>query len=273
MSDTPHKATLATALVTLDVLADAVLLLEQKRRIVYMNSTCRSLFKGAHVDAKLLRIGSDYLRDFQTAFPDTGEPPAQLATWLDQAIGGAAQPITNTYDSRTNQHEYVFEVQISYHPLDGYPGALVLIRNITEATRTTRALQESEQRFRLLTNMSSEAVLLSEGGIIADGNAAVCTMLGYSHDELIGMDAMAFVAPEWQDAVRANEAKADQTAYELECLRKDGSRFSAYGCARVFPFQGRMVLCTTLRDMTLAKQAERAMRQGIAQEAHNHGPA
>jgi rsbT co-antagonist protein RsbR len=251
---------------TLDVLADAVLLLEQKRRIVYMNATSRSLFKAARIDARLLRIGSDYLTDFQAAFPDTGEPPAQLDKWLNQAIIGIPQALKNTYESSTPGREYVFEVQVASHPLDGHPGALVLLRDITQVTRTTRALQESEQRFRLLTDMSSEAVLLSEGGIIADGNAAVCTMLGYSHDELIGMEAKSFIAPECRDIVTAHEAKGDQTPYELECLRKNGSRFSAHGCGRMFPFQGRTVLCTTLRDMTLVKQGEQAMRQSIAQE-------
>src|SRR4051794_154939 len=79
------------------------------------------------------------------------------------------------------------------------------MRRMSEEDPDARALRESEQRFRALSEAAREAVFINENGVIREANHALQTLVGYTREELIGQNAVdLFIAPEWQDAVLAN---------------------------------------------------------------------
>jgi PAS domain S-box-containing protein len=71
-----------------------------------------------------------------------------------------------------------------------------------EVADRTRALRESEERFRRLAEASFEGVVISEKGVILDVNELYCDMLGYTRSELLGHSLLAWVAPQLQERVK-----------------------------------------------------------------------
>ncbi len=96
-------------------------------------------------------------------------------------------------------------------------------RNLTE-----RALQQSEARFRSLTENTPAGVYIIQNGCFSYVNPALASMLGYTSDELIGICSETIVHPDDRELVRENirrrlEHETDTAHYELRCLRKDGT--------------------------------------------------
>ena len=122
------------------------------------------------------------------------------------------------------------------------------------------SLQESEARFRALHDASFGGISIHEDGTTLDCNQKLAELSGYTIDELKGMDGMQLVAPEWRELVRHRTAIDDQSAYEIEGLRKDGTRcpFSVQG--KNIPYHGRMVRVTEFRDISELKRSVEALR-------------
>ncbi len=69
-------------------------------------------------------------------------------------------------------------------------------------------MQESEDRYRKLVEISPDAVFLHREGKIIYANPATFTLLGATHpDEIIGKNVLDFVSPEFRDIVRENIQK------------------------------------------------------------------
>lgn len=118
------------------------------------------------------------------------------------------------------------------------------------------AIAFSEARLRRLTEAAFEGVMVSEGGRIVDGNAALALMFGYEPGELGNIDALELVAPEDRSPLRDCLESDDDRAYECRGLRKDGRRFPVEVRGRALPWGHRAVRVTVVRDVTERKLAE-----------------
>src|SRR4051812_17032323 len=97
---------------------------------------------------------------------------------------------------------------------------------MSEEEPDARALRESEQRFRALSEAAREAVLINENGIIREANHALLTLVGYSRDELIGQNGVdLFLAPESRAAVLASiRSPGIGGTAEITLITKTGER-------------------------------------------------
>lgn len=99
---------------------------------------------------------------------------------------------------------------------------------------TQRALQKSEQQFRLLTETAQDGIfIIDEESRIKFCNPAVERMFGYAPDELIGRDLYTIMPPRMRDGHRAGMKRYTETrkkripwaGIELPVLHKDGHEF------------------------------------------------
>lgn len=97
--------------------------------------------------------------------------------------------------------------------------------DITHRKQTEEALRESEERNRLLSEMTFEAIAFHDRGILVDANPQYFEMLGYEPHEIIGREILSkTIAPEYLGTVDSF-VKSDFTQrYETVLQRKDGSR-------------------------------------------------
>jgi PAS domain S-box-containing protein len=162
-----------------------------------------------------------------------------------------------------------FDVELRVIPIlhRGEPHALAIARDITESRRAENALRASEERYRLLFEMESGAVLLVDAETLqlVDMNIAAVQTYGYSRDELLQMTAADLSAePELTGASIREGHGALNIPMRLH-RRKDGSVFPVEITANRLTLDGRQIVLATIRDIGERKRAEQALRDSEEQ--------
>lgn len=125
--------------------------------------------------------------------------------------------------------------------------------------KTEALLRESEERFKALHNASFGGIAIHDKGVILDCNQGLSDICGFTNAELVGMNGLLLIAPEWRESVMEKIQGDYKEPYIVEGLRKDGSRFDLRVQGKNIPYQGRKVRVTEFRDITDRKQAEAAL--------------
>jgi len=132
-----------------------------------------------------------------------------------------------------------------------------LLQEINERKITEKELKDSENRFKTLHDASFGGIAIHDKGSILDCNQGLSKMTGFSVKELIEMDGLKLIAPEWRDSVMGKISGGFEDPYEVEGLRKDNSRYNLRIQAKDIPYHQRMVRVTEFRDITENKLAEK----------------
>jgi PAS domain S-box-containing protein len=146
-------------------------------------------------------------------------------------------------------------------------GSVVTFLDITERRRAQQALEESEVRFRTLTEASFEGIVFAEGGIIYDANEGFAQMFGYSKEEVIGRPALDFVADESVETVRRRADYNIEGRFDAVGKRKDGRKLFLEVTGKTHVVEGRRARLTALRDVTEKRNLENNLRQAQKMEA------
>jgi PAS domain S-box-containing protein len=142
-------------------------------------------------------------------------------------------------------------------------GGTAIGTDITERKRAEEALRESEERFRRLSEVTLEGIVIHDGERILDANPQAAAMLGYELSELIGTDPFGFLAPDCHDLVRHQVLSGHRGSYEVRGLRKDGTTFPMEVCGKTvsYSYKDRQVRVGIVRDISERKRAEEALRR------------
>lgn len=133
--------------------------------------------------------------------------------------------------------------------------------DITVQKTMEQALRESEEQYRQLFELESDAILIisNSDGRILQLNGATASLYGYSQQELLGMRNTDLSAePE-------NTQKATQTPFPIDHVvniplrwhrKKDGTVFPVSITARFITWKGESVHIAAIRDITEQKRIE-----------------
>lgn len=127
--------------------------------------------------------------------------------------------------------------------------------------RSETALRESEERFRRLQEATFAGIVIHEEGRILDVNQSISRMTGYGYDELIGREVKIIIAPDWHEVVERSIRSGIKNPYDVEGVRKDGSKYPLELRGRNMPFHGRTVRVVEFRDISDRKQMEEKLRE------------
>lgn len=176
------------------------------------------------------------------------------------------------------QDEHIFEatarrsdgatlaVEVVSKPLGAHGLRGLAIRDVTVHRATAQAFHDSEERFRLISELSSEGLVLTDRGVIFHVNKAMFPLFGYTREELIGMSALRLTTEKDLEVAAAHIRSGSEEPYESTAVRKDGSVFIASISATNLPYRDRVVRGTRIRDISAQRQADEARRQSIVQE-------
>lgn len=144
------------------------------------------------------------------------------------------------------------------------------IEDVTERMESREAVQRSEIRFRRLFETAQDGILMldADSGTITDANPFVTRLLGYPHEELIGKAL-------WQIGLLQDEAASQAALRELQdsgCIRyddlplqgKDGRSHAVEFVSNVYEEDGKKVIQYNIRDITVRKRADDALRESEA---------
>jgi len=168
--------------------------------------------------------------------------------------------------TRSFSESSVFPLRNEGGEIIGFRG---LSRDITEHRQAEEALRRSEERYRTVLEQMEEAYYeLDITGNFTLFNDALCRQLGYSKEELMGMNYRVYTPPEdvkkvFEPYNRVYRTGDPVKSFPVERIRKDGTRIFAEFSA--FPLQnerGEIIgFRGIIRDITERKQAELERKQ------------
>lgn len=141
----------------------------------------------------------------------------------------------------------------------------IVWRNSMPQAASDSAVQESEERYRALFDFGGDAVVffktMSDGSRqVIDANEMACQRLGYSRNELVGMDVAAFCVqgyPGNREGAENQPKQFDHPLFEAVHLTRDGRQIPVEVHARTFQFRGESVTLAIARDISGRCEAER----------------
>jgi len=152
-------------------------------------------------------------------------------------------------------------------------GVLGITRDISERKRAEEALRESEERYRLLVEMTPDAIFVNRDGRIVFINSAGVRFFGAtSPEQILGRSPFDFIHPDFHPTVKARIRQVLETMrpaplIEEKFIRLDGSVVDVEVTAAPFPAGGRTAIHVVLRDITERKQVAEELRQTQKMEA------
>ncbi len=184
----------------------------------------------------------------------------------EQEDNDLSRPLTLELEMRCKDGSTVWTETIGtfIHDEEGHPlGIHGVNRDITERKRTEEALRESEEKYRLLVEASTDAIFLETlEGYVLDCNRATCKMFGYEKEELVGLtvadlvpDEVAKILPD----VITEHLTTGGIFIEARNKRKDGSIFPVEVSTRLINIGGQQLVIAHVRDITERKRAEEAL--------------
>jgi PAS domain S-box-containing protein len=117
-------------------------------------------------------------------------------------------------------------------------------------------LKESEERYKVLSNASFEAIVISENGFCVEQNKTAEKMFGYSHKEAVGMFATDVFTDKSKKIIIKNILNGYTLPYDVIAIRKNGKTFNAEIQGQDFTYNGKKLRITAIRDITIRKKIE-----------------
>ena len=226
-----------------------------------------------NLQSQFIRISRSMAAKLGNSNPDTfigltdfdlfSNQHAQKAFDDEKTIIKEGKPIINIEEEETYPDKPSTWVLTSKMPLLDPAGNVIgtfgVSFDITKRKQAEQALLESEQRFKALSDSTSEGICISENGVLIDTNHQMANMLGYEVDEIKGMNVSEFVAPESIEIVKEAIRINNQGPYEHWAKRKQDTTFPAEVHARMVNIGGRNLRFTAIRDITHRKQIEKEL--------------
>lgn len=130
-------------------------------------------------------------------------------------------------------------------------------------------LRESEEKFRILTEMSAAAIFFHQGKKFIYANPAAENITGYTHDEILNTNFWEIMAPEYQEKVKVRglaRLSGDNSTprYEVKIITKQGRERWLDISSAPMEYRGRPAIMATALDITERKRADEAARKSEA---------
>ncbi len=192
---------------------------------------------------------------------DLSAQPDKTANVLKRA----SKQLSQQYHHR--QNETVFPVEMTLAPFvwKGKQVLMVTVRDISERQQIETALWENESKYRQLFEAASNPTIVFDANTqqVFDVNHTAVDLYGYTKEEFLHMTTMDVSAePSRNRAAFTSSNKKVQTIPLRWHKKKDGTVFPVeISTGNTYLFQGRSLICATLRDITERKAAEEALRK------------
>ena len=174
-------------------------------------------------------------------------------------LTGAANPIIDLEATKIGAADFLVKDRLDHISLERS------MRYAMQHFETLRALQKSNERFRLLFERSMDGILISDDqGAILEANSAASTFFGFTRAELVQKKLSELVMTEFDNAFLQQQ---EQAFGELNFMQANGERFAEFSACRFAP---NLNLCI-LRDITERRKLEREIQEISEREQRRLG--
>lgn len=142
-----------------------------------------------------------------------------------------------------------------------------IFKDITGTKLTEKALKQSEERFKYLSDASFEAILIHKDGVLLSANDQYYQMFGYESDELTGKQIIPItIAAEFIGLINKQIKSGALETYEAVGLKKDGSMFDMEIHVREARYMGVNARIGVIRDITERKKTEELIKNSLKEK-------
>jgi PAS domain S-box-containing protein len=185
-------------------------------------------------------------------------------------LASQGQCTTEFVNRRKDGSRFITRANITALPVDTEVAFVSVQEDITERKRVQDALaRASERNAAFLRNASDCVHVLDAAGNLIEASDSFCDSLGYSRDEVLGMNVScwdAHFAPEALKAVVGNQiGKSGYSRFETRHRRKDGSIIDVEVTGHPLELDGKPVLFKSSRDITERKRLAQALEASEAE--------
>jgi PAS domain S-box-containing protein len=144
---------------------------------------------------------------------------------------------------------------------------IVICQDVTERKRSEKALQESNQRYQTLVEISPYAIFVSKDERIVFANHECARLLGAaSADHIIGKSNFEILYSDYHNIARdrielLKQGQQSVPSLEEKIVRLDGEIVDVEVNASPFIEKGEPAILVTMNNITKRKQAEEALHQ------------
>ncbi|MGM0403029.1 MAG: PAS domain S-box protein [Thermodesulfobacteriota bacterium] len=155
------------------------------------------------------------------------------------------------------------------HPFASIFNSIAIIKeeldDLTARRRENElTIRENEEKYSKLFLYSNDAIFINDlDGRILDVNNKAVEISGYSKSELLALNIHDLQARKsLESSHTALEAMKEDgfVNFEIECMKKNGERFSAEVSSNIFEIKGQKIVQMLMRDITQRKEAEAVLR-------------
>ncbi len=168
---------------------------------------------------------------------------------------------------------FPIELALSEVQADGRRRFTGIVRDITARRQAEQALRESQARIEAILEAAVDGIItIDERGIVESANPAIERLFGYAPADLIGRNVSILMPSPHRERhdeyiaryIRTGEARVIGIGRELEGLRRDTTTFPMELALSEVRVGGRRLFTGIVRDITVRKQAEEALRRADA---------
>jgi len=152
--------------------------------------------------------------------------------------------------------------------ITNYQGYLT---DTTDRKKMQDKLQESEERYRLLVELSPYAVVVHSGGKVVYANDMGVNLIGgHSLTEFVGMNVLDFVHPDFMSLAKERLRDVSQEGknvpmHEMKFVKINGEILDVEVISAPFVYQGMTTVMTMFSDITERKRAEDERKKLISE--------
>jgi diguanylate cyclase (GGDEF)-like protein/PAS domain S-box-containing protein len=139
-----------------------------------------------------------------------------------------------------------------------------LLKNMLK--EKSRALIESEIKYRTLVERSLEGIMIIQEGLINFVNPTLLKILGYDEKEMIDKDILRFLYPDDRKLLSENfsklrESEEGEIPLEIRMMHKNEEGIYMEVLSTLIQYEGKPAILATLRDITERKKTEAELKR------------
>ena len=169
--------------------------------------------------------------------------------------------------NRKKNGEHYWE-KVIIAPIKNSIGALTnfvsIKENITDKKNAELELIDSQERYKFLSDITTEGIIIHENEFILDVNESVKRITGYNNEDLVGLNKISkLFTDKSMELILSNISNNVIIPTEVIGIRKDNSIYPAEIESRPFKYKNKEIHVSALRDVTYRKRIEDVLRSSL----------
>lgn len=148
-----------------------------------------------------------------------------------------------------------------YNKKRKFEGTFGIFRDITQEKRIEKELRDSEERFKRLTEVTHEGIIIHQNGDVIDVNPSILKMFKITEEEAKKRKIYDFIVPKYHGFVKSKYLAGYSGRFEFEAVKNDGVVFPVEVNVRTVKRDGETMRVVAINDISERKKREEALRK------------